>query len=152
MACGGNSDMGETEEREVRKLRRHHHVSHYAKHGLWVAFKAAKLDGRTGLAKRIAALKADLIKQLGHPPSPGEAILIERAVHKSIQCLLYELGVFQGDEQKRWPGSRDHYLALANSLRLDLVSLGIKGGGEKVPNLTEYLKKKSADAEKGDEP
>jgi hypothetical protein len=147
----------EAGEREAPKLparkpqpgaakRPREYTAHPAKHGLWIDFKAAKIDGRTGLGKAIRLMRAELIRHVGGRPTIAQKILIDRITHKTIKAHLYEMGVLQEDQ-----GSKPHYLALVNSLRLDLQALGLKGSGEKILDLNEYLKNKSAlNAEKGD--
>jgi hypothetical protein len=108
------------------------------KHGLWIDFKRVKLDGRTALAKAINAMKQKLVKQLGGNPSIAESLLIDRVVHKAVKAHIYEINFFSNRKQ----GSKDHYLALVNSLRLDLQALGLKQNEGKIPDLDEYLKGK----------
>lgn len=109
--------------------------------GLFVNFRKGKLDGRTRLGKTAKFLEAKLIEHCGGPEkvSIPQKLLIDRVVWKAIRCKLYEITFFQGSHQE---SSRDHYLALANSLRLDLQSLGLKSNFEKVLSLEEYLRKK----------
>ena len=109
-----------------------------AKHCLWVDFKSVKLDGRTALAKAINLMRRELVKHVGGKPSIAEALLIERVVHKSVKAFLYETNYFWDQNQ----GSEAHYLALVNSLRLDLQTLGLKRQGKKILDLNEYLNKK----------
>ncbi len=93
-----------------------------AKHCIWVDFKRVKLDGRTALARAINLMRRELVKHVGGKPSIAEALLIDRIVHKSVKAYIYETNFFTDQKQ----GSKDHYLALVNSLRLDLQALGIK--------------------------
>jgi len=110
-----------------------------AKHALWVDFNRVKIDGRSKLAKTMKFLRHELQRHLGGSPTIGESILIDRIVSKTIKCSLYEAGFFSSDNRQ---GSRDHYLALANSLRLDLQTLGIKRRGGEGLDLDKYLKLK----------
>lgn len=109
-----------------------------AKHCLWVDFKTVKLDGRTALARAIMLMRRELTKHVGGKPSITEALLIERIVHKSVKAFLYETSFFWDQKQ----GSETHYLALVNSLRLDLAALGMEPKKTKVLDLAEYLNKK----------
>jgi len=117
---------------------------HFAKPGIWSHFNAQKLDGRTKLAKWIERKRASLLQELGgRDISPQQEILLDRVCLKSAKALLYELGVLTSSPNAM--GSRDHYLALCNSLRLDLMALfpdGLKRQGKKVTDLNEYLKSK----------
>jgi hypothetical protein len=121
-----------------QKLPKRNFQSHPAKHGLWVNFDKRPVDGRTKLAKYMGLLRASLIKDLGGDPSTMQAVLIDRVVHKVTKCFLYERGVLSENNQ----GSRDLYLALCNSLRLDLCALGLKRRARKIMNLDEYLREK----------
>jgi len=49
------------------------------------------------------------------------------------------MGLMRNPDQ----GARDHYLALANSLRHDLQALGIKKRGREMTELAEYLSRRS---------
>lgn len=113
--------------------------THGMKHGIWIDFKAVKIDGRTALAKAINLMRSELTKHVGGKPSIAEALIIERACHKAIKCYIYETNSFSDGEQ----GSKDHYLALCNSLRLDLQALGLKPKeATKVLDLEDYLNTK----------
>ena len=108
------------------------------KSGLWIDFKRVKLDGRTALAKMMNLIKREMVKHVGGEPSIAQAILIERVVHKAIKAYIYETNFFSNPNQ----GSKDHYLALVNSLRLDLTALGLEKRVKKILDLTEYLNQK----------
>lgn len=108
------------------------------KHCLWVDFKTVKLDGRTALARAINLMRRELVKHVGGKPSIVEALLIDRIVHKAVKAYIYETNFFIDQKQ----GSKDHYLALVNSLRLDLQALGLKRSEEKALDLAEYLNRK----------
>lgn len=109
------------------------------KHCLWVDFKRVKLDGRTALAKAINQMRGELVKHVGSNPSIAEALLIDRITHKAMKAHIYETNFFFEKNQ----GSNDHYLALVNSLRLDLQALGLRRSEKKVLDLNEYLLKKT---------
>jgi hypothetical protein len=111
------------------------------RHTLWTTFKKSKIDGRTALGKTMSFLRRELVRHCGGSPSITETIIIERAIAKTIKCHLYELSVLSDPANS--PGSRDHYLALSNSLRLDLQALGLKPkAAEKVLDLKSYVKEK----------
>ena len=126
LSAGGNLPATKTRFRPI-------------KNGLWVDFKAVRIDGRTALGKTVNLMRRELFRHVGGSPSIVQKILIERIIHKSIKAHLYEVAVLVEGEQ----GSKPHYLALVNSLRLDLLALGLKGSGQKVLDLTEYLKANS---------
>lgn len=108
-------------------------------HGLYSMFRAGKVDHRTRLGKTVKYLRNELINHCGGSPSVAERLLIDRIIQKAIKCHLYEMGILKNPDQ----GSRDHYLALANSLRHDLQALGIKRKSESFTGLKDYLEKKS---------
>lgn len=130
--------MGEIVTGQKPKLPTKNKQGARVKHCLWVDFKKVKLDGRTALAKAIVAMKQKLVKQLGGAPSIAESLLIDRVVHKAVKAHIYEINFFSDRRQ----GSKDHYLALVNSLRLDLQTLGLKQNGGKILGLDDYLKEK----------
>jgi len=114
------------------------------KHGLWTVFNQAKLDGRTKLSKWTNHLRAQLVKDLGSDLSTQQEILLDRVCAKVVRCRLYEQGVLSGETF----GSKDHYLALTNSLRLDLQALGLQRKTNKILDLTDYLRGKEQKKEK----
>lgn len=116
------------------------------KTGLWLDFRRIRLDKRTKLAKTISFLKKSLRAHLGGECSIVQEILIDRAVHKLVKVMLYENGVIANPDQ----GSRDYYIALANSLRLDLQALGIEGKQKDLVTLPEYIKQKEKPAKEPD--
>lgn len=92
------------------------------KHGLWVDFRKVQIDGRTRLGKWMKTLRAALTTDLGSDLSTMEEILLDRVISKVVRCHLYEVGIISGQDL----GSRDFYLACCNSLRHDLVVLGLE--------------------------
>ena len=116
------------------------------KHGLYSKLAKGKIDGRTQVARSMKMLRDELVKHCGGSPSITEKIIIQRIVAKSLICHLYETGVLSNPTKR--PGSRDHYLACSNSLRLDIALLGLKSKqAEKIPNLDDYLKTQGKDRE-----
>ena len=118
---------------------------HPAKSGLWAVFNTEKLDRRTRLSKWIEETKAGLIAELGGNLTVQQEILVDRVCVKMAKCRLYENGVLCNPPKTM--GSRDHYLALCNSLRLDIQVLfpdGLKKQGKKVTDLASYLREQEA--------
>jgi hypothetical protein len=116
---------------------------HLAKSGLWSVFNTDKLDRRTRLSMWIEKKKAALIRELGGSLSVQQEILVDRVCVKMAKCHLYEMGVLCNPPKTM--GSKDFYLALSNSLRLDLQVLfpdGLKKQGKKITDLNDYLKSK----------
>ena len=127
------------------KLPRQKRYGHVAKSGLWTVFNTEKLDRRTRLSKWIEKKKAALIVELGENLTVQQEILVDRVCAKMAKCRLYENGVLCNPPETM--GSRDHYLALCNSLRLDLQVLfpdGLKMQGKKVTDLGAYLREKES--------
>lgn len=118
---------------------------HCAKSGLWVAFNSAKLDRRTRLSIWIEKTRKELVEELGGSLTVQQKILVARTIMKMAKCHLYEMGVLCNPANST--GSRDYYLALSNSLRLDLAVLFPDGlrRKEKVLDLNEYIKEKYGD-------
>lgn len=92
----------------------------------------ALLDERTKFGKAVAALRQQLIKDLGGDISTQESMLVERAISKSLQCAALETRLLEGHE-----GSRPYYVSLSNSLRLDLLALGLQ---RRAKDVTKTLK------------
>lgn len=135
----------------VQKLPREKKAGHLAKSGIWTSFNSQKLDGRTKFSKWINRRRVALIQELGGNITTQQEILVDRVCVKMAKCHLYEMGVLCNPPNTM--GSKDHYLALCNSLRLDLQVLfpdGLQRQGKKVLDLSSYLKSKKA-AEKGKE-
>lgn len=115
------------------------------KHGLWADLKGLHVDGRTRLGKWMNYLRSELVRHCGNEPSVAESILIEQIVIKTLKAHLYHVGFFK---EKAF-GSRDFALAVQNSIRLDLLALGLKKREKKVLDLTQYLQKKKEDHHEG---
>ena len=104
------------------------------KHGAFASLE--NLDQRTGLAKGLRALREDLTTALGGNLSPQEALLIDRCVYKAARIASWEAYTLNGGE----PSDTDaHYLAWANSLRLDLQALGLQRRAAPAEDLRSYL-------------
>ena len=68
-------------------------------------------------------------------PTPQQRILIGRVCFKLLRCHLYEAAFLNG----RGKPQEEKYLALANSLRLDLQALGLERREKRVVDLNAYL-------------
>jgi len=90
------------------------------------------------LGKWMNRLREELIKHCGGEPSVAESILIEQIVIKTLKSHLYHVGLFKDKSF----GSKDHALAIQNSIRLDLLALGLKRRTPKVLDLGQYLQSK----------
>ena len=118
---------GDAEKRRTRtpkpgKLRPPSTTDGKLKHGTWALDKLLKcdLDKRLTIARERDQLEAELVDHAGgvQALTPSIMLLIKRVVHKSLVCAQAEeaalLGLFSLDK---------HYLALSNSLRLDIAEL-----------------------------
>ena len=117
-----------------------------AKHLLWVDWRKVKLDGRCQLSKTIKFIKASLTRHVGGQPTIAQSLLIDRIAFKAIRCTLWEAGFWSDDEQ----GSRDHYLAMSNSVRLDLAQLGMDERQLPEMDLNDYIRKTYGEKNKKD--
>lgn len=105
--------------------------------GFFLQLNKRRIDHRTRIGRGILHLKRCLIADLGGESEikTGEMILIERI---AIKCALLH---FQEQTLLRGEGGRiKDYLGLTNSLRSDLVTLGLRGR-EKTLSITlqDYL-------------
>ena len=57
-----------------------------------------------------------------------------QGVYKLARCTLFEAATFAGED-----GADEHYLAWANSLRLDLQALGLQRRERQVMDLKTYI-------------
>jgi len=109
------------------------------RHGIWADLKGLHVDGRSRPGKWMNHLRLELIQHLGGSPSVAESILIEQVVIKVLKSHLYHVGLFKNKSF----GSKDHALAIQNSIRLDLQVLGLQKRAKKVDDLQEYLRQKT---------
>jgi hypothetical protein len=112
------------------------------KHGIWADLKGLHVDGRTRVGKWMDHLRVELIRHVGGEPSVAESILIEQIVIKTLKAHLYHVGLFK---DKAF-GSKDHVLAIQNSIRLDLQALGLQRRKKKVLDLSQYLQSKKEES------
>lgn len=114
------------------------------KHGLWSDMRGVHVDGRSRLGKWMNHLRGELIRHVGGEPTVAESILIEQIVIKTLKSHLYHVGLFKDKEF----GSRDHALAIQNSIRLDLLALGLQRRAKKIIDLDAYVREKESKEEK----
>jgi hypothetical protein len=110
-------------------------------HGFYASFIESMFDQRRKESKAVNKIREQLVDALGGAAAltPQQAILVDRVVVKTFKCALAEGSMLAGE-----PGPDGaHYLALANSLRLDLCALGLAKRAQDVPNLRDYLASKS---------
>lgn len=92
-----------------------------------------KVDGRTSLGRILLARIREHELQLGRPPSPREAALIERAVHLELRLRAFEAQLRQGEDV----GER--YLAWTDRLVRVCHALGLRPVAHEVRPLEDYV-------------
>ena len=91
------------------------------KHGGRLKLHARCLDRRCRLAKQLKHLRESLIGDLGGDVTTAQAVLIDRVTYKTANAHFFELAIANG-ETDNWKS----YTALTNSLRADLLALGLE--------------------------
>ena len=139
--------MTKRKKKKTPKLRPTKAQDGATKHGFYSLTQLLRgdLDGRLHIAKKRDQLEADLIDHCGGPNalSPPMISLIKRIAHKELisqhaekMALLGEYNL--GDKQ---------YLALSNSLRLDICALeGLLRDGRnkgRIPTIKEIIEAES---------
>lgn len=123
------------------KLRPARGTDPKVKHGVWSLDRLLKadLDGRLAIARRRDQLEAQWVDHCGGLGSLNPALLslIKRITHKELISQHSEKMALIG----RFDLSDKHYLALSNSLRLDILALEklIGGNKSKVQTLEDYI-------------
>jgi hypothetical protein len=119
---------GDAEKRRKRtpkpgRLRPSSEPDGKLKHGAWSLDKLLKadLDKRLTIARERDALEAELVDHAGGVDAltPSMTLLIKRITHKSLVAAQAEKAALLG----MFNLSGKHYLALSNSLRLDIAEL-----------------------------
>ncbi len=111
----------------------------YARSGLYQKFNEQALDGRTNLSKLIRELKKELTEYVGESTIAAE-MLIQRIVYKHLRLSQYENTFIENPKNEE----KQHYIPLANSLRLDLQALKeLAGKSTAPPDLRSYLKNRT---------
>ncbi len=83
-----------------------------------------RMDKRTRAGRIMRTIRADLIDHCGGVPSAAERILIESAALKATRLHLISERVINGAAFEA--GESEKTISWANSLRLDLVALGLE--------------------------
>jgi hypothetical protein len=107
-------------------------------HGLYL--DPVKVDRRTRIAQLRKGLKAALLERFSAPAPAAAQILADRAAVKILRVAAYEAFVLAGNSPS--DKANQDWLNLSESIRKDLTTLcqmARDGGGEKVPDLREYL-------------
>jgi hypothetical protein len=103
--------------------------------GFYQDLDIENLDNRTIIGKTVQNLKLALREYVGNSPSIVTDLIISRIVYKCIKLSLYETQCLQDPQNIE----AQHYLPMANSLRLDLESLAKQAGEAKPLSLDDYL-------------
>ena len=96
-----------------------------------------RLDKRTRLGRRAAALERALTEQIGGAPSAAEAALIRLAVTLDLRIELMRARLL-ADEAGDEPAER-HLLAWCNTLARTLRMLGLKAPPARPPSLADII-------------
>jgi hypothetical protein len=105
------------------------------KDGFYADIVPQNLDWRKKLTKSFRAVQSALTLSIGGEPSPQQMILIDSIAYKFVRCCLFEISVLKGESDS----GQEHYLALSNSLRHDLIALGLQRVAKDVPSLQAYI-------------
>jgi hypothetical protein len=106
----------------------------YSRTGLYTQLDEQNLDGRTTLAKLVKELGQELNEYVGNRSIVSD-ILIQRIIFKHIRLASYESKFIENPDSEE----KQHYLPMANSLRLDLQALAGLAGKSKPPDLGKYI-------------
>jgi hypothetical protein len=97
------------------------------------------IDGRSKEGRYLRTVEQDLLGQLGPAPSVSQQLLVRRIARALLMLEILDVKLTSGDWNDcdaRTQGG------LNNSVRLGLVSLGLKPAVAAKPSLTEYLASK----------
>jgi len=110
-------------------------------HGAYMRLDHRRLDGRSSLAKNLNLLRKELTEDLGESPSRAQQLIVERVIFKAARLRFFEEALLRGETDGQ---ANIQYIALSNSMRLDLMSLGMKRVEKKCLDLQGYIKKKES--------
>jgi hypothetical protein len=95
------------------------------------------LDARTNVAKLLRKITADLLDHLGDPTAP-QRLIVQGAAFKALRVALFADRMLN-DENSLSEKSDHNLLAWSNSLRLDLMALGLERREKATIDLATYL-------------
>lgn len=110
------------------------HGVNLIKHGGRLQLRHWKLDGRCTTARAIKRLRQDLLNDLGPDVTAAQRVLVDRVTYKAINSHFFEHAIASG-QSKDWSS----YLTLTNSIRADLLALGLERKEREYITLTEYI-------------
>ena len=116
-----------------------------------------KLDGRSALAKVLRDLRGQLVRDLGcdrwEDLSQQQKMLATRILNKHLFCLSVESWALKHTsvikKGQLLPVLSSGYLALANSLRLDLALLGLRRRSRDVTDLARAIQEAQRNRSEG---
>jgi len=129
----------------------------YHKHGLTTLRRTVEalggrlLDGRTTLAKQLAAWRADLVRDLGGDVSTQQLAIIDLATKTKLMLdsidawMLAQRSLINARKRALIPVVRERQ-ALADALARYLGQLGLERRAKPVPDLAAYLAGKALPA------
>lgn len=121
-------------------------------HGLYVSLpKTMKIDGRSKFGKAILQLRTSLTADLGSDISTQESLIVDRVVFKVLRLCSFEAFILKDEGGTETEKQGREYLAMANSLRLDLQALGLERREQKIEDLQSYLNKNYPQVEEENE-
>lgn len=107
------------------------------------------IDGRSRLGQALKRLRDSLVRDLGGSRlddlSQQEQLLIRRVIAKALFCESIEAWALEqssivGEDGTLLPALGQNYLAMANSLRLDLQALGLERKTKDSVSITSLVK------------
>ena len=99
--------------------------------------KVSSRDGRSPDAVLLRRTKADLTVHIGGKPSATQRALIDRAAMLTLHLARMDQKAMETGEFS--DHASRHYLAWSNSLRLNMVALGLQPAKAARPSLRDYL-------------
>jgi hypothetical protein len=100
------------------------------------------LDRRTKAGRIMKTVVGELMAHLGDATAP-QRLIVQSAALKAVRLALLTDNLLAGEPPSE--GSDHHALAWMNSMRLDLMALGLERKAPPTLNLAEYLKAGAAD-------
>ena len=123
------------------------------KTGLYSRVNIRKLDLRTRLGRHVKALQREFYQDLGGEDniSIQVRVLVEECIIPQLLALKSFTTWLGKNEFKGMPPERHsrYWIALTNSLRLNLVSIGLERREQKIEDLQSYLNKNYPGPEDG---
>jgi hypothetical protein len=101
------------------------------------------LDRRTRAGRVMRSVITELTEHIGDATAP-QRLLIQSAALKSVRLALLSEQLLDGSPPSE--GSDHHALSWLNSLRLDLMALGLERRGAKALDLSEYMRAQATEA------